>query len=55
MIGWLIAEAIENAVPGRRVVGLLSQTLVAADDHPTKFVGPAYLEAEARRLAARFA
>ena len=58
MIGYLVAQAIDNALPGRRVVGLLSQTLVAADDpafsFPSKFVGPTYLDAEAKQLAARF-
>jgi carbamate kinase len=58
MIGYLIAQAVRNARPDREVVCLISQALVAADDpafrEPTKFVGPAYEEEEARALAARF-
>jgi carbamate kinase len=58
MIGYLIAQAVRNALPERPVACLISQTLVAADDpafaNPTKFVGPAYEAAEATRLAERF-
>ena len=56
MIGYFLLQAFENALPGREVVSLVCQTEVAADDpafeHPTKFVGPVFSEAEGRRLAA---
>ena len=52
MIGYLLLQALENALPEREVVGLITQTLVGADDpafdNPTKFVGPIYAEDEAR-------
>ena len=55
MIGYFLLQALENALPGRQVAGLICQTLVRADDpafaNPTKFVGPVYDEREARRLA----
>jgi carbamate kinase len=58
MIGYLLLQALENALPGQQVVGLITQTLVAADDpafdNPTKFVGPIYDESEAQKLAARW-
>jgi carbamate kinase len=57
MIGYFLLQAFENALPGRRVVSLICQTLVASDDpafeQPTKFVGPIYSEEEGRRLAQR--
>jgi len=57
MIGYWLLQAMENALPGRQVVSLVCQTLVAQDDpafaQPTKFVGPTYDdEAEAKRLGA---
>jgi len=56
MIGYWLLQALQNALPDRRVACLVSRTVVDADDpafgHPTKFVGPVYNEAEARRLAA---
>ena len=56
MLGYWLLQALENALPGRQVVSLVSQTLVDQDDkafaQPTKFVGPTYDEAEAKRLAA---
>ena len=55
MIGYLLLQSLENALPGRQVVSLVGQTEVAADDpaflSPTKFVGPQYREAQAHRLA----
>ena len=55
MIGYWLVQALGNALPDREVVGLLSQTVVAADDpawhEPTKFVGQVYDEAHARQLA----
>jgi carbamate kinase len=56
MIGYWLLQALQNALPGRQVVALLDQTLVAADDPafaaPTKFVGPVYDSDTAHRLAA---
>jgi carbamate kinase len=55
MIGYFLLQAFENALPGREVVSLVCQTVVAADDPafgaPTKFVGPVFTEEEGRRLA----
>ncbi|GLU49461.1 carbamate kinase [Nocardiopsis ansamitocini] len=56
MIGYWLLQALQNALPGRQVAALINQTLVARGDpafrDPTKFVGPVYDRAEARRLAA---
>ena len=56
MIGYWLLQALQNALPGRDVASLITQTLVAAADpafaQPTKFVGPIYTEATARVLAA---
>jgi carbamate kinase len=58
MIGYFLLQALENALPGQQIVGLITQTLVAADDpafdNPTKFVGPTYDEGEAQTLAGRW-
>ncbi len=58
MIGYLLLQALENALPAQQIVGLITQTLVRADDpafdNPTKFVGPIYAEDEAQKLAARW-
>lgn len=55
MIGYFLLQALENALPGRQVAGLICQTLVRLDDpafaNPTKFVGPVYNESDGRRLA----
>jgi carbamate kinase len=55
MIGYWLLQALQNAIPGRSVVSLVTQTLVERDDPafaaPTKFVGPDYPEDEAKRLA----
>ena len=55
MIGYWLLQALQNALPGKQVVALLDQTLVAADDpafvKPTKFVGPVYDSETAHRLA----
>lgn len=55
MIGYFLVQALRNELPGREVVALLTQVLVAADDpaftRPTKPIGPVYPEEEARRLA----
>jgi len=57
MIGYLIEQELENALGHDRPVAvLLTQIVVDANDpafaNPTKFVGPVYPEAEARKLAA---
>ncbi len=56
MIGYWLLQALQNALPDRRVACLVSRTVVSADDpafgRPTKFVGPVYGEADARALAA---
>jgi carbamate kinase len=58
MIGYLLLQALHNALPGQQVAGLITQTLVADDDpafgNPTKFVGPVYGESEAQALARRW-
>lgn len=55
MIGYWLLQALQNALPGRQVASLINQTLVSAADpafeNPTKFVGPVYDEADAKRLA----
>ncbi|HTP21841.1 MAG TPA: carbamate kinase [Solirubrobacteraceae bacterium] len=56
MIGYWILQALQNALPGREVAALITQTLVSISDpafaEPTKFVGPVYEEAEAKERAA---
>ncbi len=55
MIGYLLDQELGNALPGRSIATLLTQVVVdeldPAFELPTKFVGPVYLEAQARRLA----
>jgi carbamate kinase len=56
MIGYWLLQALQNVLTGREVAALITQTLVSAADpafaEPTKFVGPVYEEAEAKRYAA---
>ncbi|MFA1541785.1 carbamate kinase [Actinomadura monticuli] len=56
MIGYWLARELRRALPGRDVVALLTETVVAPDDpafaRPTKFVGRTYPAAEAQRLRA---
>jgi carbamate kinase len=56
MIGYWLLQALQNALPGRQIASLISQTLVSsadpAFDDPTKFVGEVYDERTAHRLAA---
>jgi carbamate kinase len=56
MIGYWLAQALQNALPGREVACLVSRTLVRADDPafgaPAKFVGPVYDRERAAALAA---
>ncbi|MFI6497471.1 carbamate kinase [Nonomuraea typhae] len=55
MIGYWMLQALQNALPGRQVMALVTQTLVSAVDpafgDPTKFVGQVYEQAEAEKLA----
>jgi carbamate kinase len=55
MIGYWLAQALRNAGVRKPVVGLITQTVVDADDpafgSPTKFIGPGYLPERARQLA----
>jgi carbamate kinase len=55
MIGYMIEQALGNALPDRVVVSLLTQVVVDALDpafrKPTKPIGPVYTEAQARELA----
>jgi carbamate kinase len=55
MIGYLLQQAIENELPGREVVTVLTETLVQSDDsafgHPTKPVGPVYTKNDAAKAA----
>ena len=56
MIGYWLVQALGRAAPARPAACLICRTLVKADDpafaDPTKFVGPVYDEATARRMAA---
>ncbi|NUR88662.1 MAG: carbamate kinase [Nonomuraea sp.] len=58
MLGYWMQQALQNALPGRQVLAMVTQTLVTAVDpafdDPTKFVGQVYEEDEARKLAAEF-
>lgn len=58
-IGYMLEQAIEEAVPSQSAATLLTQTVVDRDDpafgRPSKPIGPLYPdEKEARELAARF-
>lgn len=57
LIGYWLAQALTNAVPGRHVVALITRTIVATDDpaftDPAKFIGPMYTEAQANAIAAK--
>ena len=56
MIGYVIEEALREALPGREVATILTQVEVSPGDPafraPSKPIGPVYEEATARRLAA---
>jgi carbamate kinase len=56
LIGYLLAQALQNELPGRMVVAMLTQVVVNGGDrafaHPTKPIGPVYTESEAAELAA---
>ena len=55
MIGYMIEQALGNALPSRSVASLLTQVVVDVMDPafraPTKPIGPVYREDEARKLA----
>ncbi len=57
MIGYWLAQSLRNVGVTKRIVSLITQTLVDADDpafaEPTKFVGPEYSRANADKLARR--
>ena len=58
MIGYWMLQALQNALPGRQVLAMVTQTLVSAVDpafeNPTKFVGPVYEQDEATKLAKEY-
>ncbi len=59
MIGYLVAQELDNALaPRARAAALLTQIVVAADDPafgaPSKPIGPSYPADEAQALATRF-
>ncbi len=55
LIGYWLLQALQNALAGREVAALITQTLVSiadpAFDHPAKFIGPVYTETQAHQLA----
>lgn len=55
LIGYLIEQELENALPGREVVTLLTQVEVDPQDsafaNPSKPIGPVYSVSEGQRLA----
>ncbi|MFG3585995.1 carbamate kinase [Streptomyces sp. NPDC047990] len=55
LIGSLLARSLHDALPGHRIVALVTHTLVRADDpafgRPTKRVGPVYSREAAESLA----
>jgi carbamate kinase len=56
MIGYVLAQEIANALPGRRIVTILTQVVVDPADpafgRPEKPIGPVYPEERARAVAA---
>lgn len=58
MIGYLLVQALRNALPGRQITALLTQVVVDPGDPgfdlPAKPIGPVYSERQARALARRF-
>lgn len=55
LIGYWLVQELQNHLPDRLVTAIVTQTVVdrgdPAFDHPTKFVGPVYDEAELRVIA----
>jgi carbamate kinase len=58
MIGYWLLQSLQNALPGRQIVAVVTQTLVSAVDpafaDPTKFVGQVYTQDEAEKLAREY-
>ncbi|MFC4007637.1 carbamate kinase [Nonomuraea purpurea] len=58
MIGYWLQQALQNALPGRQVIAIVTQTLVTAVDPafeaPAKFVGRVYEREEAQKLAGEY-
>ncbi|MEU6710783.1 carbamate kinase [Nonomuraea sp. NPDC046802] len=58
MIGYWLQQALQNALPGRQVIAIVTQTLVTAVDpafdDPAKFVGRVYEREEAQKLAGEY-
>ncbi|TDB92886.1 carbamate kinase [Actinomadura sp. 7K534] len=58
MIGYWMLQSLQNALPGRQVMAMITQTLVSAVDpafaDPAKFVGQLYGRVEAEKLAAEY-
>ncbi len=58
MIGYVLEQELENLLPERNVVTVLTQVVVDAADpafrHPSKPIGAIYSEEQARKLAAEF-
>jgi carbamate kinase len=56
MIGYLLEQALQNEIPEREIVTVLTEVVVHAEDpafnQPSKPVGPVYTESTARALAA---
>jgi carbamate kinase len=56
-IGYELELELDNAMPGRETVTVLTRVVVDADDPafsaPSKFIGPVYSQSEARALAER--
>jgi carbamate kinase len=54
MIGYVLEQELQNLLPGRTAVTVLTQVVVDPDDPafgaPTKPIGPVYTEEQARRL-----
>lgn len=57
MIGYLLEQELANELGTNLIATLLTRTVVRGDDppsqHPNKFIGPVYPQAEAEQLAAR--
>lgn len=55
MIGYLVEQELRNQLPGKHLITVLTQVEVNRSDaafrHPSKFIGPAYSQQEAERLA----
>jgi carbamate kinase len=55
MIGYVLAQELQNQLPGRNVAAVLTQVVVDAGDHaftaPTKPIGPVYSRGQAEHFA----